>query len=226
MSNALRKAGYEYEIIVVDDGSRDKTRDKALQCAALDNHVKVVSHPRNMGKGAAIKTGLQHSTGELVAFIDSDLEIPPELLPPYLKALEKADIAIASKWHPKSKVKTTFTRKILSKSFYTLTRLLTGVKVTDTQTGLKAFRREALEKIMKTQFVKRYAFDAELLAVANLLGYKIIELPVKLQLEEQFKPGEIFRMVNDLIGIAYRLRISKYYQKILVSKGVLRSKNV
>jgi glycosyltransferase involved in cell wall biosynthesis len=216
VSNALRKAGYEYEIIVVDDGSKDKTRDKALQCAALDNHVKVVSHPRNMGKGAAIKTGLQHSTGELVAFIDSDLEIPPELLPPYLKALEKADIAIASKWHPKSKVKTTFTRKILSKCFYALTRLLIGVKVTDTQTGLKAFKREALEKIMKTQFVKRYAFDAELLAVANLLGYKIIELPVKLQLEEQFKPKEIFRMAKDLLGIAYRLKINKYYQRFLI----------
>jgi glycosyltransferase involved in cell wall biosynthesis len=215
VSNALRKAGYEYEIIVVDDGSRDKTRDKALQCVALDNHVKVVSHPRNMGKGAAIKTGLQHSTGELVAFIDSDLEIPPELLPPYLKALEKADIAVASKWHPKSKVKATFTRKMLSKSFYALTRLLIGVKVTDTQTGLKAFRRKALEKIMKTQFVKRYAFDAELLAVANLLGYKIVELPVEIQLEAGFNPIEIFRMTKDLFGIAYRLKISKFYQRNL-----------
>jgi glycosyltransferase involved in cell wall biosynthesis len=215
VSNALRKAGYEYEIIVVDDGSKDKTRDKALQYAALDNHVKVVSHPRNMGKGAAIKTGFQHSTGELVAFIDSDLEIPPELLPPYLKALEKADIAIASKWHPKSKVKTTPTRKMLSKSFYALTRLLTGVKVTDTQTGLKAFRREALEKIMKTQFVKRYAFDAELLAVANLLGYKIIELPVEIRLEAGFNLIEIFRMTKDLFGIAYRLKISKFYQRSL-----------
>jgi glycosyltransferase involved in cell wall biosynthesis len=210
VSNALRKAGYEYEIIVVDDGSRDKTRDKALQCAALDNHVKVVSHPRNMGKGAAIKTGFQHSTGELVAFIDSDLEIPPELLPPYFKALERADIAIASKWHPKSKVKTTITRKILSKCFYALTRLLTGVKVTDTQTGLKAFRREALEKIMKAQFVKRYAFDAELLAVANLLGYKI------LQLEAKFDPREIYKMAKDLIEITYRLRINKYYKRSIL----------
>ena len=226
MSNALRKAGYEYEIIVVDDGSKDKTRDKALQYAALDNHVKVVNHPRNMGKGAVVKTGFQHSTGNLIAFIDSDLEIPPELLPAYFKALKEADIVIASKWHPKSKIKVTFTRRMLSRCFYALTRLLTGVKVTDTQVGLKAFRREALEKIMKTQFVKRYAFDAELLAVANLLGYKVIELPVKLQLEEQFKPKEIFRMINDLIGITYRLRISKYYQKILISKGVLQTKNV
>ena len=203
----LRNTGFDYEVIVVDDGSEDSTRSKALQCAVLDDHVKVVSHPRNLGKGAAVKTGFQHSTGDLVVFIDSDLEIPPELIPAYLKALKEADIAIGSKWHPKSKVKVSFTRKVLSRCFYALTRLLTGVKATDTQVGLKAFRREALEKIMKAQFIKRYAFDVELLAAANLLGYKIIELPVEIRLEAGFNPLEIFRMIKDLFGIAYRLKI-------------------
>jgi len=209
----LKETGFDYEIIVVDDGSDDATKDKALRCARNNSHVKVVSHPNNMGKGAAVRTGFSHSTGDLVAFMDSDLEIDPKPLQMYFRVLEDADIAIGSKWHPQSKVKTPFIRKFLSRSFYALARLLVGVNASDTQVGLKAFRREALEKILRVQLVKRYAFDVELLAVASLLNLKIVELPVNMHLAAKFSLIEIFRMLRELLGIAYRLRLLKWYQK-------------
>ena len=213
VEEVLGKMNYDYEIIVVDDGSTDGTLTKALKCANGNNHVKVVSHQRNLGKGAAVRTGFMHSTGEIIVFMDSDLEISPESLPTYVKALKEADIAIGSKWHPQSRVETTLLRKFLSRGFYTLARLLVGVKVRDTQAGLKAFRREALEKIMKLQLVKHYAFDVELLAIASLLKLKVIELPVKMKLAAGFRIKDIYKMLVDLLGIAYRLRIKKWYQK-------------
>jgi len=211
----LKETGFSYEIIVVDDGSPDSTSLKASQCAVNNSHVKVIRHAANMGKGAAVRTGFSHSTGDYVAYIDSDLEISPEPLQTYFRALSSADIAIGSKWHPKSKVKTPFIRRLLSIGFYALAKLLVGIKVSDTQTGLKAFRREALEKILRAQLVKRYAFDVELLAVASLLNLKTVELPVNMELKAKFRPTDVLRMLVELLGIAYRLRILRWYQKTL-----------
>jgi len=217
VDEVLRETGFNYEIIVVDDGSNDATRSRALKYARNNSHVKVVSHPNNMGKGAAVRTGFSNSTGDLIAFIDADLEINPKQLQVYFRALENADIAIGSKWHPKSNVKTTFTRRLLSRSFYALARLLVGIRVSDTQVGLKAFKREALENILRVQLVKRYAFDVELLAVASLLNLKIVELPVNLSLQSRFSIREVWRMLMELLGITYRLRVTKWYQRCLKS---------
>ena len=99
-----------------------------------------------------------------------------------------------------------------------LVKLLTGLRVCDTQTGLKAVRRKALEPVFRELTVHRFAFDVELLVLANLYGLKIIELPVKIRLTKVlFSPFQVWKMFIDLLDITYRLKILKWYQRRLLS---------
>jgi glycosyltransferase involved in cell wall biosynthesis len=201
----------DYEIIVVDDGSEDSTRKIIEEFA--DKKVKLVGYDRNQGKGHAIKIGLHSATGQFAFLIDSDSEIRAKDLMNYVDALGSADFVIGSKRHPLSTVRTPAGRRFLSLGFNVLERLLTGVKATDTQAGLKAARSTALYQVLPLLSVKRYAFDAELLAVASLFDFKIKELPVNIDLKATFSARQVFRMFIDLLGIAYRLRIRHWYQK-------------
>jgi len=200
----------DYEIIVVDDGSTDET--KRIVEMSSGERVKFVSYGRNQGKGHALKVGLNSATGEFAFLVDSDSEIRATQLVTYLDALTTADIVIGSKRHHLSLVRTPAMRKFLSLAFNVLERLLTGVKATDTQAGLKAVRSSTLYRILPLLSVKKYAFDAELLAVASLLKVKIEELPVEVDLNATFGTRQVFRMLVDLLGIAYRLRIRHWYQ--------------
>ena len=110
-------------------------------------------------------------------------------------------------------------RRVLSEGFNGLVRLLTGVPIKDTQSGLKAMRKSAFIDIFPRLAVKRYAFDVELLAVANLYGLKVVEMPVNIKLDATFKPKEMWHMFIDLLGIAYRLRIIHWYQRQLPKKN-------
>ena len=105
------------------------------------------------------------------------------------------------------------------KVFNGLVRLLTGVPLKDTQSGLKAMRKSAFIDIFPRLAVKRYAFDVELLAVANLYGLKVVEMPVNIKLDAKFKPKEMWHMFIDLLGIAYRLRVIHWYQRQLPKKN-------
>jgi glycosyltransferase involved in cell wall biosynthesis len=203
-----------YEIVVVDDGSKDQTLLRALKYANRNGHVKVVSYTQNEGKGHAVKTGFMQTHGDVVVFADSDMDIDFTVISSYVDALEHCDIVIATKWHPDSKVDMSLSRRILSHSFNVLVRLLTGgVNLRDTQVGLKAMRKSAFVKIFPRLCVKRYAFDVELLAVACLYGLKVVEMPTKLCIRKPFRPKEVFKMFLDLLGIAYRLRIIHFYQR-------------
>lgn len=202
-----------YEIIVVNDGSRDKTLPKAVNYARRNGHVKVVSYNPNEGKGYAIKEGFMQTNGEIVVFADSDMEIDLRTVSSYVEALQHGDIVIASKWHPKSKVKMPIIRRILSHGFNVLVRLLTGAKLKDTQAGLKAIKRNAFKDVFPKLAVKRYAFDVELLTVAHLRGLRVVERPVNLNMEALFSFRDIWRMFLDLLGIAYRLRVIHWYQR-------------
>lgn len=213
VSHVVGQMGLEYELIVVDDGSVDHTRRKAVDCARVNSNVSVVSHRKNMGKGYTIKTGFSHARGDAVVFIDSDLEIDPRQIGRCVRALEHGDIVVASKWHPQSRVEVPLMRKFLSYGFNALVKLLTRITLRDTQTGLKAVRRKALERVFSKLTVERFAFDVELLAVANLYGLKTVELPVNIRMRHLFNLREVWRMFLDLLGIAYRLRVLKWYQR-------------
>jgi glycosyltransferase involved in cell wall biosynthesis len=209
----LENLPWPYEIVVVDDGSTDATRREARKLG--DSHVRVVGYSRNRGKGFAIKYGARHVTGDVVVFTDSDGNIRPDLIGQYVSSLRDNDMAIASKRHPDSRVSVPLLRRCLSYGFHCLVMLLTGVRVSDTQSGFKAFRREALVRIMALVSVKHYAFDVELLTVAKLLKLRVVELPVNIHLRSLFGTKKMIRMFVDLLGIAYRLRVIRWYQKNL-----------
>ena len=215
LDRVVKDAGLRYEIVVVDDGSLDSTRLKAINYASRNGHVRVVGYSENVGKGYAVKEGFMQAEGDAVVFVDSDMEIDLEKVSSYVEALQHGDIAIASKWHPESVVEMPLARRILGHGFNVLVRLMTGVKLRDTQTGLKAVKRKAFEDIFKRLAVKRYAFDVELLAVANLYGLKVVELPVKITMKGLFRPIDVWRMFMDLLGITYRLRVLRWYQRSL-----------
>ncbi len=205
----------DFEIIVVDDGSTDQT-GLVVQGLTSDQ-VKTVGYRRNLGKGHAIRIGFLMATGEYCFLLDSDSEIRALELKAYVETMKHADIAIGSKRHALSVVRTPIMRRFLSLGFNILERILTGARVSDTQSGLKAARSSALYRLLPLLSVKKYAFDAELLAVASLIGLKIRELPVDIDLTATFSARKVFRMFVDLLGIAYRLRIKRWYQKNMIT---------
>jgi len=205
----------DFELIVVDDGSVDNTRKLALSIA--DSRVKVIKK-RNGGKGSAIKYGFNFSSGDFVTFIDADLDLHPRQIKTFLDIQKNtnADIVVGSKRNKESKLVYPWYRKFLSDGFYLLNKFLFNLSVSDTQAGLKLFRKEVLEKVFAKSLVKRYAADLEFLVNAKRLGYKIVEAPVEINFQRfssRIKLSDIYYMFMDTLGIFYRLYIKHYYDE-------------
>lgn len=219
VDHAISKTGFRYEVIVVDDGSADDTHRKIMTYAKKNGHIKVISYTKNMGKGYAIKKGFAHAKGDIIVFMDSDSDIHPEQISRYVEVLNNnkgleyvEDIVIASKRLPQSKVEMPLIRRIFSYAFNMLAKFLTGIRVSDTQTGLKVVRRKAFKKVFSRLSVNRFAFDVELLVVAKLYGLRFVELPVSLNVKYGlFSLREVWRMFIDLLEIACRLKILRSY---------------
>ena len=207
----LNEIDCDYEIIVVDDGSEDATRKIAK--AVKNSNVKVLSYDRNQGKGFALKMGAINAVSDYIVFIDGDGDLNTEMLNRFISGLDNADIVVGSKWHPESIIDVPVLRKFLSLGFNIMVRLMTGIKLWDTQVGFKAFRRTTLIDIMKLISVRKYAFDVEILTVATLLKKRIAVVPIEIHGDASFGARNIFRMFIDILGIAYRLRIKKWYQQ-------------
>lgn len=214
---ALSQIRYDYEIIVVVDGKVDKTWQNA--CRARSEKVKVVGYEENKGKGYAVRYGMARAIGDPIAFIDAGMEIDPNGISMILEHMEwyKADIMVGSKRHPASQVNYPSKRKIISIFYQLFVRVFTGLNVSDTQAGLKIFRRAVLKKVLPRLLVKRYAFDLEMLAVAHHLGFeRIFEAPVKLEynfddLTHASTLKDMKRAFQDTLAIIYRLKILRYY---------------
>lgn len=223
VESVLKRMGLIYEIVPVDDGSSDGT-SVALRdwVAAGDGNVRrPVILERNVGKGGALKAGYRASRGELVLLLDGDLEILPGYLPGFLDVMEaeKADIVIGSKRHPKSRVRYPWHRRIASSVYFSLVKFFIGMPITDTQTGMKLFRREILGEALDRMLVKTYAFDLELLSIAYGRGAKIAEAPVAIKFGEGFGAlsfRTVKQMLTDSLAVFYRLRILNYYAHVEV----------
>jgi len=217
----LNELRYDYEIIVVDDGSHDKTYLRAAEVmASHPDQVRVVYYDGNRGKGNALICGTRYASGDLVVFLDSDMDLHPVQLPVLFDVMEceGADVVIGSKSHPLSQVNYPLKRRIYSALYYGLVRLLFGLPVRDTQTGLKVFKMEVLRRVFPRILVKRFAFDIEVLANAHRLGYRISEAPVTLHYRRKF--GRInwrdaFVVLVDTAAIFYRMRILRYYDRVV-----------
>jgi len=216
--SVLDRIASDHEIIVVDDGSTDNTHAEADRASAHLGHVKCVRHEPNFGKGEALKYGYGFCSGDPVAFLDADLDLSPDQLATLFKYMrdEDADVVIGSKRHPLSKLDYPPARKIYSMVYFWIVRILFGLPVHDTQTGLKMFKNEVLKKVFPRILVKRYAFDLEVLVNAHRLGYKIVEAPVSIEFQRsmgRIRYRDIVDIFLDTLAIFYRARLLHYYDR-------------
>jgi dolichyl-phosphate beta-glucosyltransferase len=174
----LGLAGPETEVILVDDGSTDATPALLAESVTCPN-VRVLRQPRNRGKGAAVRAGVLASRGRAVVFMDADLATDVASLGPLLSALDDADVAIGSRAHDHSVLhETTVGRSQLGSQFNRLVRSVTNLDFRDTQCGFKAFRAPAAKMLFSLSRVDGFAFDVEVLCLAQRHGMDVVEVPV------------------------------------------------
>jgi dolichol-phosphate mannosyltransferase len=233
VSNSLRTikcvldSGFpSYELVVVNDGSHDGTLQVLENEQSLDPRVRVISYIQNQGKGHAIKMGVAHCSGKIIAFVDGDLEVSPEVLRDYVNQLESSDVVVASKRHHLSKRNFPKRRRFLSRTFNLLVRIAIGIKIKDTQTGLKLGNAAVIRRIFGIMLIKRFAFDVELLTIATALHLKIKELPIEVNSTSHgMKVREILKMFLDVAAISYRYKITHWYQRQLRLERIEESVN-
>ena len=222
IDDALSKIRFDYEIIVVVDGFSDSTYEKVQKIGR--KNIKVLGYSNHRGRGYALRYGVARARGDYIVFLDLGLKIDPNNISLILEQTEwyDADIVVGSKRHPASKINYPFIRIFYSWGFHILVRVLLGLRVKDTQVGLKIFKREVLENVLPRLVIKEYAFDIEVLTVANYLGYKrIYEAPIKgIWVDSESAGGNgspslftkgIRHTIHETLSVFYRLRILNYY---------------
>ena len=178
----VRQQGWDAEVIVVNDGSRDNTAEIVREFAAKNSMLRLVENPGNRGKGYAVRNGMLQARGEIIVFSDADLSSPIEEMPKLLEALAAgADIAIGSRWlraelqiHRQS-----LHRQLFGRVFNGLNRVILGLRFKDTQCGFKAFTRKAAQTILPLQRIERWGFDPEILFLARKFGFRVDEVAVR-----------------------------------------------
>ncbi len=227
--------GVRAELIPVDDGSTDATASVLQMVASVLRTDTVVIRPvicaRNGGKGAALRAGFEASTGDYIMLLDGDLDIHPMQTPWFFDQMERkgADVVVGSKRHRHSEVQYPWHRRFVSWAYFTLVKVFIGLPITDTQTGMKLFKRRVLGEALDRMLVKTYAFDLELLAIAHERGAKIAEAPVVIRFGQKFgclKPATVRAMAVDSLAVFYRLRVLKYYAKVEVPRKLKHDPHV
>jgi len=179
----LKTKSYPSEILVVDDGSTDRTGDIVNELREKYPTIKLLSNPQNCGKGYSVRMGVKAAQGEFILFSDADLSTPIEELDKFLAQIleNNFDIVVGSRALPDSRiiVHQPIYRVLAGKIFNKIARLFTIKKIKDSQCGFKLFRKEAAKKIFAKTSIKRFAFDVEVLFIAQRQGYKIKEIPVR-----------------------------------------------
>lgn len=214
----LAGRGLSAEVVVVDDGSRDRTVEKVREAAARSPVPVVLErHETNRGKGAAVRTGMLAARGRHRVFLDSDLAYPAPEIGRVLDALRSgADVAIASRVDPESLYvvrpaffRYLYTRHVAGRFFNWLVRLLLLPGVSDTQAGLKGFTAEAATALFSAWVPGGFGFDLAVLARARRLGFSLAEVPVTFRYDREPTTlrflADTVRMLRDLAEVRVRV---------------------
>ncbi len=212
---------YHYEVIVIVDGEDDRSLQEAKKIHS--SFLFVGGYKTNHGKGYAVRYGIAKSKGDIIGFLDAGGDIHADGLAMMLAhyGWYNADVVIGSKRHPVSKITYPTQRKILSWGYQLIINLLFGLNIRDSQVGLKLYRREVLEDVLPRLLVKSFAFDIEILAVANHLGYtRIFEAPIELDFTGASSITNknflkvVLHIFWDPLAVFYRLRLLHYYDSL------------
>lgn len=211
----LKKQDYSWEVVVVNDGSTDKTAKVVKEFSQANPGVRLIDNSVNQGKGAVVKQGMLEAKGEWRLFMDADNSTPVsevEELWPFTKDYE---VIIGSRYVKGSKIaeKQPFIRRFISRAGNILIQILILPGIKDTQCGFKMFSQRATELIFPKQRFMRWSFDMEILAIAKKAGFKIKEVPVVWRNAPQSKLKAVkaaFRTLKDLFLIKWNLLTGKY----------------
>jgi len=203
----LRAQFERFELLVIDDGSTDQTAVIAETVGA-----RVLRLPVNTGKGAAVRAGMLAASGEIVLFSDADLSTPiAEIAQALVLHREGIDVVMGSRALPASDVQLhqNIIRESMGKMFNVFVRLLAELPFRDTQCGFKSFRRAAAQAVFERCRVNGFAFDVEALIIAQRLGYRLADMPVRWVNSPQSKVKILLhplQMFIELVGIRWRNR--------------------
>lgn len=203
---------HDAELIVVDDGSTDGTSALARKCLAGNPRSRVLRLARNRGKGAAVKAGFAAARGRSIVFMDADLATELSDLPNLLGALETADVALGSRSNDETVIEdSTVRRSMMGAQFNRLVRRVTNLSMLDTQCGFKGFRASAGKLLMHLSAIDGFAFDVEVLTLADRLGFRSTEVPV----HWREVPGTHIRPVRDPARMAFDVVSTRFRQRKL-----------
>jgi dolichyl-phosphate beta-glucosyltransferase len=207
---------WKSEIIVVDDGSQDRTIEVVQQFITKIPHLKIIRYQSNHGKGYAVKQGIENSRGTYILFTDADNSTPIEEFDKMYPLLHHYPLVIGSRYIKGSniQIKQSPFRILIGRlgNFIIQSFLIDGIK--DTQCGFKAFQHAAAKEIFSRMKINRFGFDMELLAIARLLQYDIKEIPVSWfhSHDSRVRPiKDAFRTLQELIMIKLNLWGGRYH---------------
>ncbi len=177
----MDNTGYEYEIIIAEDGSTDGTDKIASELSSRYNNVKHLHSDERLGRGRALVNAFQQAEGDVLVYLDVDLSTDMNHLKELIDAIavEGYDFATGSRLMKGSRTERPFKRDFASKSYNFLVRLFLGSKLHDHQCGFKAFRKSALMNVVKNVKDNHWFWDTEVLVLAQRLGFKVKEFPVR-----------------------------------------------
>ncbi len=205
----------DFEVICVIDGELDNSFKEAKKVKS--NKLRIFSYKENQGKGYAVRYGMSKARGDLISFLDAGMDISPKGIMMLMAHMDwyNADIIVGSKKHPVSRVNYPLLRKILSWGYHLGVKILFNLDLSDTQSGIKIFKRNVVEKILPRLLVKTYAMDVEMLAVSKYFGFdRIFEGPIEVTFTKSasaIKWQTSFLMAWDTLAVFYRLKILHYY---------------
>ncbi len=174
-------AATDVELIVVVNNSTDATESIVRSCMQRFPFLKIIVEKKNVGKGGALLIGFDGADGDLIGFVDADGATPPDAFMDLIQHIEQAEVIIASRWMAGADVQPPqpLSRRMASRIFNGLVRLLFGFKITDTQCGAKLMSGAALKKIRPGIGTTRWAFDVDLLYQFKRSGFRIVEYPTR-----------------------------------------------
>ena len=220
----VAQQGWDAEVLVVDDGSKDETVAIVERWMAIHPRLSLVKNAGNRGKGYSVRNGLLQAAGEVVMFTDADLSAPMEEANRLLDAIaEGADVAIGSRWLDRTRqtIHQPLYRQFFGRCFNWITRRVMGLPFKDTQCGFKAFRREAAQVIFRLQTIERWGFDPEILFIARKLKYVVREVPVTWGHDERSRLSYLkdgFKMLEEMAVIRSNSLKGRYDEAIAAMK--------